>query len=1097
MQKTAAYKSTPPQNGLLFNSLSSDEPGVDVIQVICRIPEALQVEAFLSAWRLVIARHEVLRAAFHWEGAEQPVQEIFAEIEVPFALEDWNGCPAEDCQARLEDFLRRDRQQQFTLWTPPLWRIALLRLTDHLYHCVFTFHHAILDGRSLPIVLNEVVASYRKIASGTPDALNVWSTVSSMHSYQEYASWWLQQDHRADEHFWKQTLADFETPVSLPEETSSIVARDRTTSRAVGIAHAEEDLVLPMALGQALRQLAKEHDLRLNTILQGAWALLVSAYCGHPDVVFGEIRSCRHNTIEGAEEMVGFFLNTLPARIRVDRSQALLPWLQGIRTFQRALREHQLTPLLQVQQWSQIPQGTPLFTSLFIFENRMLQSLLQTQEDGGLFTQATLRRKPSYPLVLYIFAEPEIATKFVYDPRRFSQETMQRLLTQLRHLLQQMVDHPHVTLADLSLLTETERQQVLVTWNNTAHPHDTHRLIHQQIEMLAARTPDALAIQAGERQFTYAQLNGRANQLAHMLQARSVGPETRVGICLARSPELILGQLGVLKAGGAFVSLDPDYPWERLDFLLQDAQISILLTSHDLLPKFSRQSLQLIALDTTADPLAVWSEQNPVCQVSSANIAYVIYTSGSTGRPKGVAIQHDSLANLVAWHQRVYVLRADDRTTQLASPSFDASIWEIWPTLAAGASLHFPEQETLLSPQVLVAWFALHAITVAFLPTPVGEAVLQEAWPQESALRALLVGGDRLQRRPDDTLPFGLYNHYGLTETTVVATWTRLFLDTLPTLVPPIGRPMDNMQTYVLDEYGCPVPVGVTGELYIGGTGLARGYLFRPDLTAERFLPHPWSTQPGMRLYRSGDLARYRSDGQIEFLGRRDQQVKLRGYRIELGEIEATLAQYPGVANALVLIAQAHPLAGEATADQMEHFLFAYIIPGPGTTLHLEEIRHFLSQRLPAYMLPTGMMLLDALPLTPNGKVDRRALPAPVLVSALPEAERPSTPLERTLIELWTQVLGQTLSASQVSAFNIHQSFFTLGGHSLLAAQVVLRINEELHLNLPINSIFNAPTIAQMAALIHKYNELYTEEVSAIPRLDRSRYHIPTKDETR
>lgn len=1097
MQKIAAYKSTPPQNGLLFNSLSADEPGVDVIQVVCHIPEALQVTPFLHAWRLVTARHEVLRAAFRWEGIDQPVQEIFSEIEVPFALEDWSGYTAAECQTRLEDFLLRDRQQQFAPWTPPLWRITLFRLTPHLYHCVLTFHHAILDGRSLPIVLNEVVASYRRIVSGTLNAADAWSALPPARAYQEYASWWQQQDHLADENFWRQTLAGFEMPIFLPEEKGHSAVQDRTDSRTAGTSHAEQDLVLSSALSQALRQLAKEHGLTLNAILQGAWALLVSSYCGHRDIVFGEIRSCRYNTIEGAEDIPGFFLNTLPIRIRVDRSQPLLSWLQSIRTFHRALREHQLTPLLQVQQWSQVPRGTSLFTSLFVFENRTLQSILQEREKEGLFSHATLRRKPSYPLVLYIFAEPEIITKFVYDPRRFSQEIMQRLLTQLRYLLQQMVAHPYVTLADLSLLTEAERQQVLVAWNDTAYPYDTRRLIHQHIETLAAHAPDALAIQAGERQSTYAQLNGRANQLAHLLQARSVGPETRVGICLARSPELIVGQLGVLKAGGAFVSLDPDYPWERIDFLLQDAQVSILLTSHDLLPNFSRQSLQVIALDTATDLLALQSEQNPECQASSANIAYVIYTSGSTGRPKGVAIQHDGLANLVAWHRRTYTVSAADRTTQLASPSFDASIWEVWPALVAGASLHLPDQETLLNPKALVAWFALHAITVAFLPTPVGEAALQEPWPQESALRALLVGGDRLRRLPNDTVPFGLYNHYGLTETTVVATWTRLFPDTLSTLVPPIGRPMDNTQTYVLDEYGRPVPAGVVGELYIGGAGLARGYLLRPDLTAERFLPHPWSSQPGMRLYRSGDLARYHSDGQIEFLGRRDQQVKLRGYRIELGEIEATLAQYPGVATVLALIPQAHQLASETTTDQIEHLLFAYIVPCPGVTLHLEEMRHFLSQRLPAYMIPTGMMLLDALPLTSNGKVDRRALPAPVLLSASPEPERPCTPLERTLIEIWTQVLGQTLSASQVSSFNIHQSFFTSGGHSLLAAQVVLRINEEMHLNLPIISIFNAPTIAQMAAFIHEYKNMHTEDASVIPRLDRSRYHTPTKDETR
>ncbi len=1086
MQKTAIYTSTPLQNGLLFNSLANED-GVDIIQVICQFPEAIQVEAFLHAWHVVGTRHEILRTAFRWKETDQPMLETFPETTISFHRENWCDCAEEERQGRLENYLRADRQRSFTPWIPPLWRVALFQLAHQLHWCVLTFHHAILDGRSLPIILSEVFACYRTTLSGAPDKL------PPAQPYQAYTSWWQQQDQTANEAFWRQMLAGFKAPIPLPEEDRHFASPGEAGPALAGISHDEQDLILSPALSLALRQFATEHHLTLNVLLQGAWALLLGCYSGQDDIVFGEIRSCRRNTVENAEKMVGFFLNTLPIRIYIDQSMPLILWLQGIRASHLSLRQHQLAPLLQVQQWSEVPTGTPLFTSLFVFENHTLESILRTLDSDWLLRRITIRRKPGYPLACYVFAEPEILIKLVYDPRRFSQATMQRLLAQLRHLLTQMVTVPETTLAELSLLTPEERQQMLSEWNATVYHYDTQTCIQQHIEAVAACAPDALAIQAGEHQFTYAQLNKRANQLAHLLRSQGVGPEVRVGVCMAHSPELLIGQLGVLKAGGAFVSLDPDSPKERLTFMLQNAQVPILLTSHDLAPIFFSQAFQTIALDTATSLLSVWPDRNPEPLTYPSNIAYIIYTSGSTGRPKGVAIHHDSLANLVAWHQRVYALHATDRTTHLASPAFDASVWEIWPSLVAGASLHLPDRETLLDPHALITWYTTHAITVTFLPTPLGEAVLQEQWPVESALRALLVGGDRLQRAPGMSIPFGLYNHYGLTETTVVATWTQISPAATPELAPPIGRPMDNLQTYVLDERGQLVPIGVVGELYIGGAGLARGYLLRPDLTAERFLPDPWSRKPGARLYRSGDLVRYRADGQIEFIGRRDHQVKLRGHRIELGEIEATLAQHPGVATALVLMSEINPnnrktTPAEANVGQTRQLLVAYIVPHSGVTLTPEELRRFLSQKLPAYMIPARIMLLDTLPLTSNGKIDRRALPTPTDLSISPAAEAPRTPLETVLAEIWTRVLGQSRIFNQAQ-LNIHESFFALGGHSLLAAQLILRINETLHLHLPINSIFDAPTIAQMAALISEHrNSQAQEEPLTIPLLDRSRY---------
>ncbi|GCE13514.1 non-ribosomal peptide synthetase [Tengunoibacter tsumagoiensis] len=1093
MQKTATYLSTPLQNGLLFNSLVSHEPGVDVIQVICDLPEAIQAQHFLHAWQLISARHETLRTAFRWEETAQPMQEIFPDVTVSFTEEDWSDGTDAECQERLEGYLRQDRQRAFIPWTPPLWRVALIKRAAQLYWCILTFHHAILDGRSLPIVLDEVFTSYRAAVTG------VVSTLPPAIPYHDYASWWQQQDQAADNVFWQKWLAGFEASVPLPEDGRHGAGQPYDV--AAGMSHVEHDLILSPELSQALRQFALTHELTLNALFQGAWAVLLQRYSGREDILFGEIRSCRHNTVAGAEEMVGFFLNTLPMRIDVQPSASVLPWLQTIRASHRSLRQHQFAPLMEVHQWSQVPPGTPLFTSLFVFEHRTLQSVLSARDEDWLSRRVTILRKPSYPLTLYSFAEPEILTKLVYDPRVFSAPMIERLLRHFSHLLTQMVANPDALLADLSLLTSEERQQMVVEWNATASPYDAETCIHQRIEAIAAQTPEALAIEMGAYRLTYAQLNRKANQLAHLLGSRGVGPEARVGLCMERSCELIVGQLGVLKAGGAFVPLDPHAPEERLTSLLQDAQVTILLTSSKLLPLFSGQTFQTIALDLTTDLLGAWSEQNPAVRLDSANLAYVIYTSGSTGRPKGVAIQHASLANLVAWHQRTYALQASDCTTHLASPAFDASVWEIWPTLAAGASLHLPDQETVLNPRALVAWYSAHSITLTFLPTPLGEAVLQEPWLQKSSLRAVMVGGDRLTRTPQAGAPFDLYNHYGLTETTVVATWTQIFPDPLPDPALPIGRPIDNTETYLLDDSGQPVPIGAVGELFIGGVSLARGYLFRPDLTAERFVPHPWSTQPGARLYRSGDLGRYRSDGQIEFLGRRDQQIKLRGQRIELGEIEATLMQHPDVATALALLYEVNA-APEATGSSsvpggQGAILVAYVVAAPAKTLTSEELRRFLGQKLPASMVPTSLMVLEALPLTLNGKVDRRALPPPMVFSSVAEGQAPRTPIELALVEIWLHILGRARPAGH-TALNIHESFFTLGGHSLLAAQAIVSMNEKFQVHLPIRSLFDAPTIAQMAALITEHRQTHSgEERETIQPLNRSRYRTQKKDERR
>jgi amino acid adenylation domain-containing protein len=573
----------------------------------------------------------------------------------------------------------------------------------------------------------------------------------------------------------------------------------------------------------------------------------------------------------------------------------------------------------------------------------------------------------------------------------------------------------------------------------------------------AAKTPDAPAVIAGDQRLTYQELDSRANQLAHQLRALGAGPGAVVGLCLNRSSEMVVGALGILKAGAAYLPMDPDSPPDRLGFILRDAGVPILITNSNSLPSLvggSGWGVNLIHLDAAGGSLGTGNRRPPAVAITSDDIAYVIYTSGSTGQPKGVQITHSSLMNLVRWHQRAFAVVPADRATQVASPAFDAAVWELWPYLTAGASVYVPDEDTKLDPRLLRDWLVAQAITVSFLPTPLAETVMTLDWPANVALRMLLTGGDTLHRYPPATLPFALVNNYGPTEAAVVATSGLVPPASAWTSAPSIGRAIDGARAYVLDEKRQPVLAGMVGELYVGGRGVARGYLNRPELTAERFVPDPFSASPGARMYRTGDLVRARTDGEIEFMGRTDDQVKIRGYRIELGEIEATLAAHPQVQQAVVVAREDPP--GEKR-------LVAYIVPAPDALVAVDVLRAFLAKHLPDYMVPAAMVSLDALPVTTNGKVDRQALPA---VSAIPAHRDGAGESARTLIEERMSEMVATLL--QIEAVGREENFFLLGGHSLLGAQLLVRVRDTFGVDLSLRTLFDLPTVAGLSSEIEQ-----------------------------
>jgi amino acid adenylation domain-containing protein len=555
-------------------------------------------------------------------------------------------------------------------------------------------------------------------------------------------------------------------------------------------------------------------------------------------------------------------------------------------------------------------------------------------------------------------------------------------------------------------------------------------------------------------ELSYEQLNRRANQLAHYLQERGVRSEQRVGVLLDRSVEMVVALLAVLKAGGAYVPIDVQFPAERISFMIEDAAAQLALTQAPLLERVGQAAsgAELICLDREWPQIASRAETNPVSNVTAENIAYVIYTSGSTGRPKGVEVEHRGLTNLIYWHQRQYGVRAGDRATQLAGLSFDASVWELWPYLSAGASIHLPQPQTILAPAELKRWLLEEEVTHCFLPTPLAEMVIGEEWPSPASLRWLLTGGDKLHGRPRPGLDFRVVNHYGPTESTVVATAAEVEPEEPGGRAPAIGRPIANTQVYLLDQGLEPVGVGVAGELYIGGAGLARGYLHEPRKTAEKFVPHPYSEKAGARLYRSGDVARYLADGNIEFLGRIDEQVKIRGYRIELGEIETALETHAGIREAIVQVRD----------DQRgEKRLVAYLVVNEQWA-DLNDLRQFLKAHLPEYMVPSAFVLMTELPVTFNGKVDRSALLTPEFERSESEAfVAPRSLVEKAVAEIFAEVLG-------LRRVGIQDNFFALGGHSLMVAQTVSRVREWFEVELPLRSLFEKPNLAEFAELIEE-----------------------------
>ncbi|HET8840495.1 MAG TPA: amino acid adenylation domain-containing protein, partial [Ktedonobacteraceae bacterium] len=992
-----------------------------------------------QAWQQVMSSHPLLRTACRWEKLSKPVLIVYRHVEQPWQIQDWSNLSQIQQEERLSRWLEQDRIQGFDLGVAPLIHMLLTRIGTKRYRWVWSMHHLLLDGWSSALLLHEILDCYHMLSQGQ-DPVAVYRR-----PYRDYLLWLQHLDQTGSNSFWREYLRGFKTPttVCLP-----VTGQARSSQERFG----EATVSLPVETTRALQQLAQQAHVTLNTLVQGAWAILLSRYSGETDIVFGVTLSGRPTALEQVETMVGLFINTLPLRLEVPQNRSVWSWLPEVQSQQVELLTYQHSSLSQIQSQSEVPGGTPLFESIVVFENYPLPTNRGWERSLSIGDLHVFERT-NYPLNLLAHARQGLTLRLFYSDAKISKSMSYRMLGHLQTILEGMLAAPQCPIGRLPFLTRAEEQQLL-DWNQTKLDYPGPIAIHQQFEHQASRRPDAIALVFEDQQLSYAALDQRANQLAHHLQELGVGPEVLVGIYMERSIELVIGIVAILKAGGAYLALDPSYPAERLAFMLEDARVELVLTHNQWrasLPSLGAR--RLLCVDELWPLLLQESTSPPSPLFHPLQLACIIYTSGSTGRPKASMLHHQGLHNELLWMRAFCQLGPDDVVLQKTSISFDAAVGDVFWPLVAGARLVLARPGGHRETDYLHDVFEQQHISFAFFVPSMLQAFLMDQ-PRSSSyphLRHLICGGEvlspELQQQAARQLSAQVHNLYGPTETSLHVTfWPYHEEQNYRSL--PIGRPIANAQIHLLDAHLQPVPVGITGELYIGGAGVARGYLGQPDLTAERFVPDPFSQQPGARLYRTGDLAFYREDGAIEFVGRIDHQIKLRGQRIELGEIEAILRELPEISEAVVLLRR--DLGKEPC-------LVAYLVEQEEQPLQVTEIRQRLQQRLPDYMVPAIFLLLQKLPLSPNGKIDRHALPAPENTrTALPTPfQEPHTATEQIIARAWISVLG-------LDRIGIHDNFFDLGGDSLTSLRVI-SLASESGVRITPRQMTKYQTIAQLA----------------------------------
>ncbi|MEZ4593225.1 MAG: amino acid adenylation domain-containing protein [Chloroflexota bacterium] len=1055
-----AYPLSRLQAGMLYHSKLTSETAVYLNVNVKLIRAPFSQDGFVKALATLAQRHPILRSSFHLHTYPQPLQLVYQTATIPLAVDDLRHLPAAEQQTVFANWLAAERQRRFNWQTAPLLRFHIHRLDDETFQLTMSEHHAILDGWSEAALLAELLQLY---LANLGQAVTV-PPPPTAHFRDFVAAEQTAVTDPTQRDFWHSQVANApltQIPRWPKERTPGLAlsTEQEATQRKF-------QTMLPEAVVKKLLTLAKETGVHAKHLFLSAHLYVLGLLTNQKEVVTGVVTNGRLEQTDG-ERTLGLFLNTLPFRQPLAGGS----WKTLIRqtaSTEQALLAQRRFPLIEIQQ---LRPGQPLFEAVFNFNHFHVYEALN-QHNKLQILENHYYASTSDRLTTDFFMDPATASvklTIEYAAEQFPLPQIEAIAGYYTQTLAAMAHQPEADYTHYSPLSASERTLLLETWNQTQAAYPSHACAHELIARQAAQTPGGTAVLSDHQTLTYQELVSRANQLAHHLRSLGVGPETIVGISVGRTPDLIVGLLGILTAGGAYLPLDPDYPPDRLAFMIEDAQTPVIISTTELATNLPPNQGTIVKIDADWPIIAQQPTTLPQSGVTPDHLAYVIYTSGSTGQPKGVLVPHRGLINLSFYAgQHIFDMRPTDRLLQFTTINFDAAVIEIFPTLVGGAALVMSSTNKLAAAD-LNTLINRQKISLLGLPT-----AYWQLWAREMAqlglalpasLRRVVVGGEAMNpsvvalwQKLDNEQKITLFNGYGPTESTVATTVYEVQPTDATASLIPIGRPVHNLAVYVLNEQGQPVPIGVPGELHIGGVGVARGYLRRPERTAQAFLPNPFATNPDARMYKTGDLVRWLPDGNLEFMGRTDHQVKLRGFRIELGEIEAALLQLPEIQEAMVL------LWADEAANQ---HLVAYYLTGETAVPHTADLKARLQTSLPEYMVPTIYMPLHAWPLTPNGKIDRQALPIPDLANAAATQQAyapPNDPIENQLVDIWENVL-------QVKPIGIHDNYFNLGGHSLQTIVLFARLERAFEVEIPLATIIQAPTIAQLAVIIREMGE--------------------------
>ena len=1029
------YPLSPTQEGMLFHSLKEPNSGVYIEQYRCVFEGNFDPTLFRKAWESIVERHSALRTVFVWDGLEKPLQVVRRTVSLDWIDYDFEKLSEKEYSQWLEEYLDDDRSQGFDLSKAPLMRFRTARINKDTFQWLWSYHHLLSDGWSTAIILKEAVQNYR----------NLLKDGGKRHQqppvpYREFIAWLQKQDLENAEDFWRNKLRNFTTPTPLPLHHSNLSQQG----------YGQIEISLSHQLSTELKAFSKQYRLTLNTIIQGAWGILLHRFSSETDIVFGSTVSGRPATLEGVEEMVGLFINTLPVRVKIGTNENLIHWLFELQKTEIETIEYSYSPLVKIQGWSDLPVGIPLFDSIVVFENYPMEDDADIPTSGLEIRDVHYQAHSNFPLALIVIPGDELRIIFVYEHSCYRESDIYRLFDLLKTLLNGIVTDSEQSIEDLSILSESDCK-LLATWQNDKINEKPFKSVLSLFEYQVLSQSNKMAVTYNQHQISYEELNQQANRLAHYLYHQLGASGKTIGIFMNRSIEMITGILGILKSGAAYVPLDPAYPNDRLAYMVEDSKISLVLSSKETATKFPSSSVKLINVEDTVgfDWQSLHSLKNR--NIKEKDLAYVIYTSGSTGVPKGVMINHGNLAHSTG-ARLSYYKDAPGNFLLLSSISFDSSIAGIFGTLCRGGCLHIPDHEQFRDVDYLSTLIEEKGITHILSIPSLYRHMLQSFSYKLSSLRAVIVAGepcptDLVMRHFAELPKTRIFNEYGPTEATV---WSTVFecRDHPVTKSIPIGRPIENTSVYVLDAKRRQVPPGFPGELYIGGAGVSQGYLNKPQLTTERFFNISVKNSRQNRVYKTGDLAYFSENGNLEYLGRYDEQIKVRGYRIELGEIETIIKGHPSVKDSVVVA---------KTNKHDTKNLVAYVVFHQKATGFETILLEFIKSKLPDYMIPSHIVKIDSLPLLANGKLNRDALPDPNKKSGTSTGcfVAPKNELEEKLSKIWADIL-------EVEKVGITDNFFDLGGDSFLALRLIAGIKNNTGYDYSLSALFRNPTIESL-----------------------------------